>query len=104
MQEVVDTVPLFPSLGWGKQSFSLTLYAPFKAMGASVQNLSHASSPKPFFLVDQHYAECPTASANATSGRNPSISSLQLLINMWTLITFPIFMTKYVSPLHLPLP
>lgn len=40
MQKVVDTVPLFPSLGWGKQSFSLILCAPFKAMGASVQNFS----------------------------------------------------------------
>lgn len=82
MLKVVDTVPLFPSLGWGKQSFSLTLSAPFKAMEPLCKSsLYHASPPKPFFLVDKQYAECPTANAYATSG-SPSISPLQLLINM----------------------
>lgn len=52
MLKVMDTVPLFPSLGWGKQSFSLTLGAPFKAMESLCKpSLYHACPPKPFFLV-----------------------------------------------------
>lgn len=40
----------FPSLGWAKQNFFLTLCAPFKAMEASVQNFSLSCLSSKAFL------------------------------------------------------
>lgn len=95
----------FPNLGWGKQIFSFTLSAPLQAVGTPAQHsYLPCFSSKTFLPHLLELCKVPGCQCQRDLRQKSIYFSLQLLINMWTLITFPVFMTKYVSVFHLSLP